>query len=112
MTKLLTVSETKVFPDVLEADFITFEINYDSYAVLGMNIVTLTKEWEEVEYKFMASETGAYKLTCTTPNTVIFYNNEWKYGDTSDNVFTIAINANETIKFIVSTASTAPRWKD
>lgn len=91
-----------------EADFITFEISYDSYAVLGMNIVTLTKEWEEVEYKFMASETGAYKLTCTTPNTVIFYNNEWKYGDTSDNVFTIAINANETIKFIVSTADHMP----
>lgn len=92
----------------LEDDFITFSLTYESFAVEGINVVTFNKEWEEVEYKFIAKTSGTYKIECSTPNTTIFYVNEWKFGDSSDNYFTISMDQNQVITFRVATVDHMP----
>ena len=107
----LEIGETftfQVYTLNLEYDFITFTLTYETYASVGVNLVTFTKEWEEVEYKFIAKDAGTYKIECSTPNVAIFYNNEWRFNDSPTNSFSVVLNADQVITFRVATADHLP----
>ena len=106
--KVNEVFTFNVYTIDFKQDYITFKLECDSLAKLGINRVSVAA-WETVEYTFKATETATYEFKCETDNTVIGFSNngftEFKYGNSSDNSFKLSLNKDQKVYILLTTAN-------